>query len=153
MAIDLMESAVSRTRRRNVFKILKNVFECYSNIKSRIFGKYCLLTSSHTYETNAFSVHCSFYARQPFRYCFPFGRPEGSLKATLSLLERVLMKDIVTPVPPEEVRSMIKKSLETAALVNYTRLSSEAKIEGNVECNRFYGRADRTNLLTLNFNW
>ncbi|XP_055384036.1 calcium-dependent secretion activator isoform X3 [Condylostylus longicornis] len=64
-----------------------------------------------------------------FRFCFPFGRPEGALKATLSLLERVLMKDIVTPVPPEEVRSMIKKSLETAALVNYTRLSSEAKIE------------------------
>ena len=24
-----------------------------------------------------------------FRYCFPFGRPEGSLKATVSLLERV----------------------------------------------------------------
>lgn len=69
------------------------------------------------------------------RYCFPFGRPEGSLKSTLSLLERVLMKDIVTPVPPEEVRLMIKKSLETAALVNYTRLSSEAKIEGkNLHC-------------------
>ncbi|KAK9758792.1 MUN domain [Popillia japonica] len=67
-----------------------------------------------------------------FRYCFPFGRPEGSLKATLSLLERVLMKDIVTPVPPEEVRGMIKKSLETAALVNYTRLSSEAKIEDDL---------------------
>lgn len=66
------------------------------------------------------------------RYCFPFGRPEGALKATLSLLERVLMKDIVTPVPPEEVRGMIKKCLETAALVNYTRLSSEAKIEGDV---------------------
>lgn len=65
-----------------------------------------------------------------FRYCFPFGRPEGALKATLSLLERVLMKDIVTPVPPEEVRGMIKKCLETAALVNYTRLSSEANIEG-----------------------
>ncbi|KAJ8980725.1 hypothetical protein NQ317_019220 [Molorchus minor] len=64
-----------------------------------------------------------------FRYCFPFGRPEGALKATLSLLERVLMKDIVTPVPTEEVRGMIKKSLETAALVNYTRLSSEANIE------------------------
>ncbi|XP_044742192.1 calcium-dependent secretion activator isoform X2 [Chrysoperla carnea] len=68
-----------------------------------------------------------------FRYCFPFGRPEGALKATLSLLERVLMKDIVTPVPPEEVRAMIKKCLETAALVNYTRLSSETKIEGNME--------------------
>lgn len=24
-----------------------------------------------------------------YRYCFPFGRPEGGLKATLSLLERV----------------------------------------------------------------
>ncbi|XP_074000165.1 calcium-dependent secretion activator 1 isoform X2 [Rhodnius prolixus] len=65
-----------------------------------------------------------------FRYCFPFGRPEGALKATLSLLERVLMKDIVTPVQPEEVRAMIKKCLETAAMVNYTRLSAEAKMEG-----------------------
>lgn len=27
-----------------------------------------------------------------FRYCFPFGRPEGALKATLSLLERVRME-------------------------------------------------------------
>ncbi|XP_064633820.1 calcium-dependent secretion activator 1-like isoform X2 [Lineus longissimus] len=75
-----------------------------------------------------------------FRYCFPFGRPEGALKATLSLLERwfevkaaedkVLMKDIVTPVPPEEVRHVIKKCLENAALVNYTRISEYAKIEG-----------------------
>ncbi|KAJ6641226.1 Calcium-dependent secretion activator 1 [Pseudolycoriella hygida] len=67
-----------------------------------------------------------------FRFSFPFGRPEGALKSTLSLLERVLMKDIVTPVPPEEVRVMIKKSLETAALVNYTRLSGEAKIEDDL---------------------
>ncbi|XP_050731223.1 calcium-dependent secretion activator-like isoform X4 [Eriocheir sinensis] len=64
-----------------------------------------------------------------FMYCFPFGRPEGALKATLSLLERVLMKDIVTPVPPEEVRGMIKKCLENAALLNYTRLSAETRIE------------------------
>ncbi|XP_046355137.1 calcium-dependent secretion activator 1-like isoform X3 [Haliotis rufescens] len=64
-----------------------------------------------------------------FRYCFPFGRPEGALKATLSLLERVLMKDIVTPVSPEEVRQVIKKCLENAALVNYTRISEYAKIE------------------------
>lgn len=64
-----------------------------------------------------------------FRYSFPFGRPEGALKASLSLLERVLMKDIVTPVPQEEVRGMIKSCLETAAHVNYERLSSEAKIE------------------------
>ncbi|XP_069045433.1 calcium-dependent secretion activator 1 isoform X17 [Lepisosteus oculatus] len=67
-----------------------------------------------------------------FRYCFPFGRPEGALKATLSLLERVLMKDIVTPVPPEEVKAVIRKCLEQAALVNYTRLSEYAKVEENV---------------------
>ncbi|XP_032146241.1 calcium-dependent secretion activator 1 isoform X19 [Sapajus apella] len=65
-----------------------------------------------------------------FRYCFPFGRPEGALKATLSLLERVLMKDIVTPVPQEEVKTVICKCLEQAALVNYSRLSEYAKIEG-----------------------
>ena len=40
------------------------------------------------------------------------------------------MKDIVTPVPPEEVRYVIKKCLENAALVNYTRISEFAKIEG-----------------------
>uniref|UniRef100_A0A8C3UYI9 Calcium-dependent secretion activator 1 n=1 Tax=Catharus ustulatus TaxID=91951 RepID=A0A8C3UYI9_CATUS len=67
-----------------------------------------------------------------FRYCFPFGRPEGALKATLSLLERVLMKDIVTPVPQEEVKTVIRKCLEQAALVNYTRLSEYAKIEGRL---------------------
>uniref|UniRef100_A0A8C9TRQ7 Calcium-dependent secretion activator 1-like n=1 Tax=Scleropages formosus TaxID=113540 RepID=A0A8C9TRQ7_SCLFO len=65
-----------------------------------------------------------------FRYCFPFGRPEGALKATLSLLERVLMKDIVTPVPQEEVKGVIRKCLEQAALINYQRLSEYAKIEG-----------------------
>ncbi|XP_049275534.1 calcium-dependent secretion activator isoform X3 [Rhipicephalus sanguineus] len=64
-----------------------------------------------------------------FRYCFPFGRPEGALKATLSLLERVLMKDVMTPAPPEEVRAIIKKCLENAALVNYTRISEQAKLK------------------------
>ncbi|XP_042363458.1 calcium-dependent secretion activator 1-like isoform X5 [Plectropomus leopardus] len=65
-----------------------------------------------------------------FRYCFPFGRPEGALKATLSLLERVLMKDIVTPVPPEEVKGVIRKCLEQAAQLNYERIKEYAKIEG-----------------------
>uniref|UniRef100_A0A8C5N172 Calcium dependent secretion activator 2 n=1 Tax=Leptobrachium leishanense TaxID=445787 RepID=A0A8C5N172_9ANUR len=64
-----------------------------------------------------------------FRYCFPFGRPEGALKATLSLLERVLMKDIATPIPPEEVKKVIRRGLEKAALINYTRLTEYAKIE------------------------
>uniref|UniRef100_A0A8C1X0I8 Ca2+-dependent activator protein for secretion a n=1 Tax=Cyprinus carpio TaxID=7962 RepID=A0A8C1X0I8_CYPCA len=67
-----------------------------------------------------------------FRYCFPFGRPEGALKATLSLLERVLMKDIVTPVPQDEVKAVIRRCLEHAALVNYQRLSEYAKVEENV---------------------
>lgn len=85
-----------------------------------------------------------------FRFCFPFGRPEGALKSTLSLMERVrnyiitlfclekyvsllfqvLMKDVATPVPQNEVRGVIKKCLESAALVNYERLSEEARIEG-----------------------
>nr|XP_046918163.1 calcium-dependent secretion activator 1-like isoform X3 [Dermatophagoides farinae] len=64
-----------------------------------------------------------------FRYCFPFGRPEGSLKATLSLLERVLMKDNLTPAPQEEVRGIIKKCLESAAYVNYSKISRSARIE------------------------
>uniref|UniRef100_A0A8C4HF23 Ca2+-dependent activator protein for secretion b n=1 Tax=Dicentrarchus labrax TaxID=13489 RepID=A0A8C4HF23_DICLA len=67
-----------------------------------------------------------------FRYCFPFGRPEGALKATLSLLERVLMKDIVTPVPPEEVKGVIRKCLEQAAQLNYQRIQEYAKIEGRL---------------------
>ncbi|XP_056429768.1 calcium-dependent secretion activator 2 isoform X6 [Hyla sarda] len=64
-----------------------------------------------------------------FRYCFPFGRPEGALKATLSLLERVLMKDIATPIPAEDVKKVVRRCLEKAALINYTRLTEYAKIE------------------------
>jgi len=74
-------------------------------------------------------VHLEFQITN-FRSCFPFGRPEGALKATLSLMERVLMKDIMTPVPVEEVRAVIKKCLENAALINYNKLASEAKVEG-----------------------
>ncbi|XP_062271507.1 calcium-dependent secretion activator 1 isoform X6 [Scomber scombrus] len=75
-----------------------------------------------------------------FRYCFPFGRPEGALKATLSLLERVLMKDIVTPVPPEEVKGVIRKSLEQAAQLNYERITEYATIEGNQKNTTNVGR-------------
>uniref|UniRef100_A0A8C1DS20 Ca2+-dependent activator protein for secretion b n=1 Tax=Cyprinus carpio carpio TaxID=630221 RepID=A0A8C1DS20_CYPCA len=67
-----------------------------------------------------------------FRYCFPFGRPEGALKATLSLLERVLMKDIVTPVPQEEVKAVIRKCLEQAAQINYQRITEYAREEANL---------------------
>lgn len=40
------------------------------------------------------------------------------------------MKDISTPVPPEEFRKEIRSCLHQAALVNYTRVSTYAKIEG-----------------------
>jgi hypothetical protein len=40
------------------------------------------------------------------------------------------MKDIVTPVTPEEVKAVVRKCLENAALVNYTRISQNAKVEG-----------------------
>ena len=69
------------------------------------------------------------YQISHFRYCFPFGRPEGALKATLSLLDRVLMKDVVTPVATDEVKAILRKCLEEAALINYTRISEEAGIE------------------------
>lgn len=42
------------------------------------------------------------------------------------------MKDIVTPVPQEEVKAVIRKCLEQAALVNYQRLSEYAKVEGKI---------------------
>lgn len=44
---------------------------------------------------------------------------------------QVLMKDIVTPVPPEEVKGVIRKCLEQAAQLNYQRIKDYAKIEGN----------------------
>lgn len=48
------------------------------------------------------------------------------------------MKDIVTPVPQEEVKTVIRKCLEQAALVNYSRLSEYAKIEGKaLFCTQF----------------
>uniref|UniRef100_A0A674PEQ6 Calcium dependent secretion activator 2 n=1 Tax=Takifugu rubripes TaxID=31033 RepID=A0A674PEQ6_TAKRU len=67
-----------------------------------------------------------------FRYCFPFGRPDGALKATLSLQERVLMKDITTPVPPEEMKNLVKKCLEKAAHINYSQLMEYAQVKGKV---------------------
>ena len=68
-----------------------------------------------------------------FRYSFPFGRPEGALKSTLTLLDRVLMKDVLTPAPPEEVRAFIKKCLENAALVNYNKISATTRIEDVIQ--------------------
>ena len=40
------------------------------------------------------------------------------------------MKDVATPASQSEVRGTIKEALTKAALVNYERLSEEARIEG-----------------------
>ena len=42
------------------------------------------------------------------------------------------MKDIVTHVPQDDVKAVIRRCLEQAALVNYQRLSEYAKIEGRL---------------------
>ncbi|CAG01075.1 unnamed protein product, partial [Tetraodon nigroviridis] len=64
-----------------------------------------------------------------FRYCFPFGRPDGALKATLALQERVLMKDATTPVPPEDLRNLVRRCLQEAARLNYSQLLQYAHIK------------------------
>ena len=40
------------------------------------------------------------------------------------------MKDLSTPAPPEEFRKEVRACLHQAALVNYTRVSAYAGIEG-----------------------
>ncbi|CAF3415367.1 unnamed protein product, partial [Rotaria sp. Silwood2] len=67
-----------------------------------------------------------------FRFSFPFGRPEAALKATLSLLECVLSKDISIPISRDDIRNFIRKCLENAAYSNYTRVSDQAKVEAEL---------------------
>ena len=40
------------------------------------------------------------------------------------------MKDMGSPIAVEEVRNVIRKCLQDAALINYSRISEFAKIEG-----------------------
>ncbi|XP_051917298.1 LOW QUALITY PROTEIN: calcium-dependent secretion activator 2 [Hippocampus zosterae] len=68
-----------------------------------------------------------------FRYCFPFGRPDGALKATLSLQERVLMKDVSTPVSCEEMKKVLQACLEKAAAINYSQLIEYADVKAEPE--------------------
>lgn len=43
------------------------------------------------------------------------------------------MKDVVTPTAPDEIRGIIRKCLENAAMVNYTKVTETFKIEGTIE--------------------
>lgn len=40
------------------------------------------------------------------------------------------MKDITTPVPPEEMRKLVQSCLEKAARINYSQLIEYALIKG-----------------------
>ncbi|KAH8853555.1 Calcium-dependent secretion activator 1 [Schistosoma japonicum] len=84
-----------------------------------------------------------------FRYYFPFGRPEGALKLTLGLLERVLMKDTGAPASAEEVREVIRRCLEQAALVNYARISEYAAIESGRDKGGEHSQASNKTLADL----
>lgn len=121
-----LSSIITLKERNTFFKIVA--------IKPTFRDRFFLIKNYHPH-LRIFCDYSSFHIFKLIfflikRYCFPFGRPEGALKQTLSLLERVLMKDIVTPVSPEEVKVVIRKCLENAALVNYTRISQVAKVEG-----------------------
>ena len=45
---------------------------------------------------------------------------------------QVMMKDLVTPVSVEEIRTVVRKCLENAALINYTKVTEMAKAEGKI---------------------
>lgn len=59
------------------------------------------------------------------------------------------MKDITTPVPPEEMRKIVQKCLEKAALINYSQLTEYAQIEG-FSLNTFQGSTVR---ILFYFGW
>lgn len=40
------------------------------------------------------------------------------------------MKDITTPVPPEEMKKLVQKCLEKAAQINFSQLIEYAQIKG-----------------------
>ena len=48
------------------------------------------------------------------------------------------MKDVATPASQSEVRGTIKEALTKAALVNYERLSEEARLEGKANYLCYY---------------
>lgn len=48
----------------------------------------------------------------------------------LFVLFQVLMKDITTPVPPDEMKNLVQNCLEKAAGINYSQLIEFAQIHG-----------------------
>jgi len=49
------------------------------------------------------------------------------------LVIQVMMKDLVTPVAVDEIRNVVRKCLENAALINYTKVNETARSEGETD--------------------
>jgi len=43
---------------------------------------------------------------------------------------QVMMKDLVTPVAVDEIRNVVRKCLENAALINYSKVNEMARNDG-----------------------
>ncbi|CBY12683.1 unnamed protein product [Oikopleura dioica] len=109
---------------------------CYAYVSSHNYGN-----SPEGYQTVTVNEMAQFYSVRErlqsylesqlanIRYSFPFGRPEGALKATLSLLERVLMNDLSTPVPMEEIKGIVTINLDKAAKLNFAQVQQESRLE------------------------
>lgn len=52
------------------------------------------------------------------------------LSPSLRRRAQVLMKDITTPVPTEDMRNLVRKYLEKAARINYGQLLEYAGVKG-----------------------
>ena len=46
------------------------------------------------------------------------------------LMIQVMMKDLVTPVAVDEIRNVVRKCLENAALINYSKILETARNDG-----------------------
>ncbi|XP_077424843.1 calcium-dependent secretion activator 2-like [Vanacampus margaritifer] len=84
-----------------------------------------------------------------FRYCFPFGRPDGALKATLALQERVLMKDTSTPLGADQMKKAVQSCLEKAAAINYSQLIQYADVKAESQAGAEKRLADAVRLAEL----
>lgn len=99
--------------------IVVNFFDSYFPMREEKINDGCRFSLTHTDQPVA--SECGRSSTEP----------DETLSSTVFLsLPQVLMKDIVTPVPQEEVKAVIRSCLEQAALVNYQRLSEYAKVEG-----------------------
>lgn len=57
---------------------------------------------------------------------------QPSQLANEELVFQVLMKDITTPVPPEEIKNLVRRCLENAAQINYSQLIEYAQVKGEM---------------------